>query len=142
MKISVFVIVHTDNKFLLIRESNPKWKNKWFLPGGKIDNGESYVEAAIRETKEEAGFDIAINGITLVKLSAGEDNGKGIRIFLSGRIIGGDIKTQYDEHSMEARWFEMDQIQQLEFRESIMDVLIKHEIDQGAALTTTIEISS
>ncbi len=36
-------------------------KTDWFeLPGGKIDNNESAEQAAVRELKEELGFDVKI----------------------------------------------------------------------------------
>jgi 8-oxo-dGTP pyrophosphatase MutT (NUDIX family) len=33
--------------------------NNWGLPGGKLDPGETALEAIIRETKEETGLDIS-----------------------------------------------------------------------------------
>ena len=34
----------------------------WELPGGRVDVGESAVEAAVRETAEEAGLQVRITG--------------------------------------------------------------------------------
>ena len=35
----------------------------YFLPGGAVDHREHMTDAAIRETKEEAGIDINLTGI-------------------------------------------------------------------------------
>ena len=142
MKVSVFVIIQQENQFLLIRESNPAWKNKWFLPGGKLQDDESFSDAGIREVKEEAGYDISINGITLVRINKNDLTKKGCRIFLSGRVIGGDIKTQYDEHSMEAKWFTTEEMQMLEFRENIADLILKHILDLATIPTSMLELSA
>ena len=46
-----------DGKYLLVEE----FANKgYWLPGGKVDPGESLSKAAIRECKEEAGIDIKL----------------------------------------------------------------------------------
>ena len=142
MKVSVFVIIQQENQFLLIRESNPAWKNKWFLPGGKLQDDESFSDAGIREVKEEAGYDISINGITLVRINKNDLTKKGCRIFLSGRVIEGDIKTQYDEHSMEAKWFTTEEMQMLEFRENIADLILKHILDLATIPTSMLELSA
>jgi 8-oxo-dGTP pyrophosphatase MutT (NUDIX family) len=56
------VVCHNKkyNSFLLVQE----FANSGFwLPGGRIDSGENPAQAAIRETKEEAGIDIRLTGL-------------------------------------------------------------------------------
>lgn len=45
-----------DLKFVLVKRKNPPYG--WALPGGFVNEGESYETAAIRETKEEIGLDV------------------------------------------------------------------------------------
>lgn len=55
-KLDVRSFVLHENKLLLVRE---RADGLWTLPGGWIDVNESPSEAAVRETKEETGFDVA-----------------------------------------------------------------------------------
>ena len=55
------VIIVSDKEEILIlkRPSTVNWApNKWALPGGKLESGESPLTAAVRETKEETSLDI------------------------------------------------------------------------------------
>lgn len=54
------VVVNDADEILLIRRSD---NGNWAVPGGAIDLGESMVDAAIRETREESGIETAITGI-------------------------------------------------------------------------------
>lgn len=59
MKHAAGVIVVTNSKKVLLLKRGPTapWMpNKWGLPGGKVEEGESSVEAASRELQEEAGL--------------------------------------------------------------------------------------
>lgn len=51
---TVDIIIDIDGKIVLIERKNPPYG--WALPGGFVDYGESYEEAALREAKEETGL--------------------------------------------------------------------------------------
>jgi len=57
---SIVVLVDKEDKTLiLLRPGGAHWAPfKWGFPGGKIEDGESALEAALRETKEETQLDI------------------------------------------------------------------------------------
>ena len=54
-KIDVRAAVISEEKVLLVKERG----DGWTLPGGWVDPGESPSEAAVRETKEESGYDVS-----------------------------------------------------------------------------------
>lgn len=54
---SVFVFDQSKKKILLVKRRDVP---VWVIPGGGIEARESPEKAAIRETKEESGFDIRI----------------------------------------------------------------------------------
>lgn len=59
-KIGASVAVMQDGKLLVTRRTD---NGMWCIPGGGVDAGETWSEAAIREAKEETGLRVAIDGI-------------------------------------------------------------------------------
>jgi 8-oxo-dGTP diphosphatase len=58
-QVAKLVIVDKDNKYLLLNLNNhPTFGNDSDLPGGTLDDGESAIEAMIREVQEEVGVSI------------------------------------------------------------------------------------
>jgi ADP-ribose pyrophosphatase YjhB (NUDIX family) len=111
---SVNVVVADDqDRILLIRRSD---NDNWAVPGGAIDLGESLVQAAVRETREETGIDCRITGIVgiytdpkhvILYTSNGEARQE-FSILLTATPISGE-PTPSDE-STEVEWVERDRV--------------------------------
>src|SRR5262245_19260618 len=54
------VVTDEAGRILLVHKTD---NDLWALPGGGMDLGESIVDAAVRETKEETGIDIEVTGL-------------------------------------------------------------------------------
>ena len=50
------LIFNPERKLLLVRSH--KWRNKYVVPGGHVELGETLVAALRREIKEETGLDV------------------------------------------------------------------------------------
>ena len=59
------LIVNQQGKILLAKSH--KWFDKYTLPGGHIEVGESMVDAVRREVKEEVGLDVEVVEMLLVQ---------------------------------------------------------------------------
>jgi 8-oxo-dGTP diphosphatase len=63
----VYVIVRRRNDILLLFRSATGYKDdEWGLPSGKVEPGETYTEAAIRELAEETGIQVAPRDVRFV----------------------------------------------------------------------------
>ena len=99
------VVLERGGKYLLVQEGRPSVRGQWNLPGGRVDLGESLQQAAVREAKEETGFDVQL--------------GKHLRTIhpsvevpvlhaYQATITGGELEPPAD--ILDAKWFTYDQI--------------------------------
>jgi 8-oxo-dGDP phosphatase len=76
MLIVALALVEVDGRILLIQEAKPACLGTWFLPGGRMDPGESLTECVRREVREEAGLDVEPLGLLYVDQMLGEETGQ------------------------------------------------------------------
>ena len=101
-KVAVGTIVRTDDgRLVLVRRAIQPGYGLWVFPGGYVDRGEEVTGAAIREAREEAGLDVALDGLVGIYSYAHRSL---IVIVYAARVLGGELCT--DEECLEARLFE------------------------------------
>ncbi|XP_066150785.1 8-oxo-dGDP phosphatase NUDT18 [Euwallacea fornicatus] len=96
------VILNEQGEVLMIQEAKQSCAGKWYLPAGRMEKGETVIEACKREVLEETGLEIECTTLLMVE-SAG---GVWLRFVLTGEVCGGILKTpvQADKESLQAKW--------------------------------------
>lgn len=64
------IIVENEKGEILLQERNDR--DKWGLPGGLQELGETFEEVAKRELKEETGLEVQIADLILIDIVSGE----------------------------------------------------------------------
>lgn len=118
---SVVCITNEKGEILLQKRSTKD--DVWGLPGGAVELGESIEEAAIREVKEETGFDIKIDNLVGVysKYFIQYRNGdcvQAICTLFKGSITGGDKNVDNIE-TFDLQFFDKDNIPRLSFHQHL-----------------------
>ena len=63
VEIAACFLEYDDEILFLHRQNNKTQGNLWGIPGGKIDQHETPLQAVIREVREETGYDISKKAI-------------------------------------------------------------------------------
>ncbi len=114
--VAVGIVIWRDDKVLLIRRSKPPRAGDWGLPGGMQDVGETIIEAALREAREETGLDVTPLGI-ITALDSITRDAKGDVEFhytivdVAGESREGKARAQDDAH--EVFWATLEEVERM-----------------------------
>ena len=125
------VVTNQDGDVLVIQRSD---NGNWAVPGGAIDLGESLVQAAIRETREETGITCEVTGIVgiytdphhVVLYTSNGEARQEFSIVLTALAVDGE-PTPSDESS-QVRW-----VSRNELAEYPMDRSMRLRVDHFLA---------
>ena len=105
------------NKFLAIEETNGRG---WWVPGGALNEGETFQNAALREVWEEAKIRVELKGILKMAQVIGREAGSpplGEALmtvaFYAEPIslqMAQNLKKVADKESIQAEWFTVGQL--------------------------------
>ena len=124
MKKGVNVII-TDNQdriLVIKRNSNVEFSpNLWDLPGGKVEDNESLIEAAKREANEESGLEVKPEDdyFYIYHYPNGEIDVYAFR----AKLISGDVRLD-DKHTA-FRWISKDDWKELNYTPSVEATLVE-----------------
>ena len=103
-KIAVGTIIKSSSdRIVLVRRAIEPGYGKWVFPGGYVDRGESLVDAAVREAREECGLDVKLNGLVNIYSYPGRAP---VIVVYAATAIGGDLRG--DDECLEAGEFTTD----------------------------------
>ncbi|MFP4416973.1 MAG: NUDIX hydrolase [Chitinispirillaceae bacterium] len=129
----VVIVVEQSGQYLLVQEQKDHVRNSWCFPGGKVENNESLIEAASRETLEETGLRVNIKGLLFFDQMLCNTDSKPycrFRYVFSASPLSGHLKGFSDEHSRGARWFHPMEIPTLKLRSPMITRMLKmHQTD-------------
>lgn len=116
------LLIDENGKILILKRSTDSKTNpgKWELPGGKVDQGESFDQALIREVLEETELKISLDHVVGVC----EQNLPFIRavhIIMSGNILEGSLNLS-KEHEGYA-WIFFDDLIDYELTDWLYDFM-------------------
>jgi len=106
-------VIERDGKILLVQQGGSTNYGRWNVPSGKVERGESVVEALAREVLEETGLEVEVaEPYAVYRLDLPDKRGGKIVYGCRAIIVGGQLQLRREE-ILDARWFPISQIMQM-----------------------------
>lgn len=118
-------VIKNDNGEILIVKRHPKSRTDpemWELPGGKVEKGEDFDVALVREIKEETSLDGKI-GDFCEAVQNDYMHKRTVQIMMYLKDMKGEVEIS-DEH-IDWMWASLDALKTLELSTSLKKVLEK-----------------
>ena len=116
---AVYLYLEKDGMVLLQRRFNTGYEDgNYSLVAGHLDGGETFSQAMIRESKEEAGIILKLEDLQVVHVIhrqiISKDVGarERINIFLKAKGWSGELKNMEPDKCDDLNWFPLDNLPQ------------------------------
>ena len=111
--IVVGVCIKDNDSLLMVQEAKDDIKGLYNIPAGRLDSNESIFEGAIRETKEETGYEVKLDSILCIQYLEKKNI---LKIIFNATIISGSIN--YDKNEiMDIKWIPIEELESMTEKE-------------------------
>ena len=117
------VIIH-NNKILCVQRGPAKYdyiSKKWEFPGGKLEEGETKLEAIVREIKEELHMEINVDAFLITVKHTYPDFQLTMDTFLCSSITGKLTLTEHGDY----KWLEKSELSGLDWAAADVPIVEK-----------------
>ncbi len=116
------IVRDTGGRFLLIRRANPPAQGQWSLPGGRVEPGEDWPDAVMRELEEETGVRGLVGPLVgEIRRDAPLGGIYVIRDYLVTPEEGAELRAGDD--ALDAGWFAPDDLPGLDTSPGLIEAL-------------------
>ncbi|GAA1440211.1 NUDIX domain-containing protein [Nocardiopsis tropica] len=127
-------VVDDEGRLLLQRRVD---NGLWAMPGGAMEMTESLPEAAVREVREETGYEVEVIGLVgtytdarhIIAYSDGEVR-RQFNVCFRARVVSGRLAVSDESH--EVRWFGPEEVAGLEMHHT-QRLRVEHALAGGAS---------
>jgi len=131
-RIGAYAVLLDDQGRILLAFWNRGDLAAWTLPGGGVEPGETPEQAAVREVREETGYDVELlrllgrDRFTVAadrRLDGGARPLDSIRLVFEAQIVGGELTHEVGGTTDEAAWIPIPEVGCLE-RVELVDIAL------------------
>ena len=128
-RVGAYALLVDEQERILLALWNEGARPAWTLPGGGVERGETPEQAAVREVREETGYDVEVVRLLgedafVVPADARLDGSgrrlRSVRHVFEGRIVGGELTDEVGGTTDRAAWIPISDVFGLE-RVSLVD---------------------
>ena len=130
-EVCVGAVVVDDDRLLMIRRGHGPGAGEWSVPGGRVEHGETLVEAVVREVREETGLDVAVDQF-LGFVERITDEAHFVILDFAATAFDPDALEAGDD-AAEAAWIDVNDVIDLPLVEGLAEFLHDNNIITGFA---------
>ena len=128
-ELCVGAVVVQEGAILLIRRGTPPGEGLWSVPGGRVQRGETMVEAVRRELHEETGLDGEVGEAVGWTELIGRRRHYVVVDFWA-TVAPGAAPTPGTD-AADAAWVALDDLEQWDLVDGLLDFLTAHRVISG-----------